>query len=69
MYRGTAESDELGLAVASAAEAILRLDPKEGRALVEHAAKDPTTIAIARPRLTALLTATAPAPKPAEATK
>ena len=68
MYRGTAESDELGLAVASAAEAILRLDPKEGRALVEHAAKDPTTVSIARPRLTALLTATAP-PKPTEATK
>ena len=68
MYRGTAESDELGLAVASAAEAILRLDPKDGRTLVEHASKDPTTVAIARPRLTALLTATAAA-KPAEAAK
>ena len=68
MYRGTAESEEIGLAVASAAEAILRLDPKEGRALVEHAAKDPTTVAIARPRLEALLTATA-ATKPAEPKK
>ena len=35
MYRGTAESDEIGLAVASAGEAILRLDPKDGRALIE----------------------------------
>jgi outer membrane protein assembly factor BamB len=61
MYRGTAESEDLGLAVASAGEAILRLDPKDGRALVEHAAKDPTTVAIARPRLEALLAATKPA--------
>ncbi len=58
MYRGTAESEEMGLAVARAGEAILRLDPKEGRALLEHAAKDPTTVAIARPRLEALLAAT-----------
>jgi outer membrane protein assembly factor BamB len=58
MYRGTAESDDLGLAVASTGEAILRLDPKDGRTLVEHAAKDPTTVAIARPRLEALLAAT-----------
>ena len=67
MYRGTAENDEVGLAVASTAEALLRLDPKDGRALVEHAAKDPTTVAIARTRLEALLTASPdkPADKPA----
>jgi outer membrane protein assembly factor BamB len=58
MYRGTAETDEVGLAVASAGEAILRLDPKDGRALVDHAAKDPTTVPIAKSRLEALLTAT-----------
>jgi hypothetical protein len=57
MYRGTAESDEIGLAVASAAEAMLRLDPKDSRALIDHAAKDPTTVAIARARLEALLAA------------
>ena len=62
MYRGTAETEDIGLAVASAGEAILRLDPKDGRALVERAAKDPTTIASARPRLEALLAATATKP-------
>lgn len=67
MYRGTAETEDIGLAVASAGEAILRLDPKEGRALIEHASKDPTTVAIARPRLEALLAATAA--KPAEPKK
>jgi outer membrane protein assembly factor BamB len=67
MYRSTAESDEIGLAVASAGEAILRLDPKEGRALVEHAVKDPTTVSVARSRLEALLTASPD--KPAEKKK
>jgi outer membrane protein assembly factor BamB len=65
MYRGTAESDEMGIAVASVAEAILRLDPKDGRAMIEHASKDSTTVTIARGRLEALLTAS-PAEKPAE---
>lgn len=67
MYRGTAESDEVGLAVASAAEAILRLDPKDGRVLVEHATKDPTTVAIARARLEALLAASPEKPATPEA--
>lgn len=57
MYRGTAESEEISLAVASAGEAVLRLDPKEGRALVEAASKDPMTSSVARSRLEALLTA------------
>jgi outer membrane protein assembly factor BamB len=64
-YRGTAETEDVGVAVASAGEAILRLDPKDGRALVDHAAKDPTTVPIARARLDALLTAL-PAEKPPE---
>jgi outer membrane protein assembly factor BamB len=64
MYRGTAESDEIGLAVASAAEAMLRLDPKDSRVLVDHAAKDATTVAIARTRLEALLAASPDKPAP-----
>jgi outer membrane protein assembly factor BamB len=58
MYRGTAPSEEVALAVGSVAEAILRLDPKNGRALVDAAAKDPMTTPIARARLEALLAAT-----------
>ena len=70
MYRGSAESDEIGLAVASVGEAILRLDPKDGRALVERAVKDPTTVSVARSRLEALLTASPEksAEKPADKT-
>lgn len=57
MYRATAESEELALAVASVGEALLRIDAKDGRALVEAAAKDPTTVPTAKTRLEALLTA------------
>jgi outer membrane protein assembly factor BamB len=67
MYRGTAESEEVGLAVASVGQAILRLDPKDGRVLVEHAAKDATTVPIARTRLEALLTASPDKPATADA--
>jgi outer membrane protein assembly factor BamB len=62
MYRGTGENEELGHAVASTGEAILRLDPKDGRALIETASKDPMTVASARSRLDALLSASATAP-------
>lgn len=55
--RGTAESDETALAVASAGEALLRIDPKEGRALVTAAAKDPMTHDTTQKRLDALLAA------------
>ena len=69
-YRSTAETEDIALSVASAGEAILRLDPKDGRALVEHAVKDPTTVPAARARLEALLTASpapaAPAAAPAK---
>ena len=67
MYRGTAESEEVGLAVASVGQAILRLDPKDGRVLVDHAAKDATTVAIARTRLDALLIASPDKPAAADA--
>jgi outer membrane protein assembly factor BamB len=70
MYRGGAESEEMALAVASVGQAILRLDPKDGRALVEHAVKDPTTVAVARTRLEALLAASPASPdKPADPKK
>jgi len=58
MYRGSADSEEVALAVASVGEALLRLDAKDGRTVVEAAAKDPMTVAVARARLEALLTAT-----------
>ena len=57
MYRGSAETEEIALAVANVGEALLRLDPKDGRALVDQAAKDPMTVPAARARLDALLTA------------
>lgn len=58
MYRGTAQSDEVALAVGSAAEAMLRIDPKS-RPTVESAAADPATVQVAKERLDALLQATA----------
>ncbi|MDB4940756.1 MAG: hypothetical protein JWP97_290 [Labilithrix sp.] len=64
MYRGTAETEDVSLAVGSAGEALLRLDPKEGRTLVEGAVKDPSTASAVRTRLEAVLAA-APAPPPA----
>ncbi|HEY8073304.1 MAG TPA: PQQ-binding-like beta-propeller repeat protein [Labilithrix sp.] len=63
MYRGTAPSDEVALAVASVGEALLRLDTKDGRAVVESASKDATTVPVAKARLEALLAAS-PAPEP-----
>lgn len=64
LYRASAETEDVALGVASAASAILRLDPKEGRALVEAAAKDPSTNEVVRARLEAMLAAS-PAAKPA----
>lgn len=67
MYRGTAQTDELALAVVSVGAALLRLDPKDGRAMVEEAVKDPGTVETARARLEALL-AGAPVPAGTPAT-
>ncbi len=58
MYRGTAPTEEVALAVGSVGEAILRLDSKGGRSLVEAAVNDPMTNSVARARLEALLAAT-----------
>lgn len=64
MYRGTAGTDEIALAVGSVGEALLRVDGKEGRALVEAASKDPMTVEAARGRLEALLGAAPAAEEP-----
>ncbi len=57
MYRGTAPTDEVGVAVGSIGEAMLRIDPKGSRPIVEAAVKDTMTVPVARARLEALLTA------------
>lgn len=63
MYRGTADNDEVAIAAASIAEAMLRVDPKGSRHMVEAAAHDPMTVSVTRERLNALLTATESATK------
>ncbi len=63
MYRGTAESDEMVYAVGSVGEALLKVGGKDGRALVEAAAKDRMTVEAARGRLDALLSAAPPETK------
>ncbi|MBX3225701.1 MAG: PQQ-binding-like beta-propeller repeat protein [Labilithrix sp.] len=57
MYRGTAASDEVGVAVGSVAEAMLRLDPKGSRPIIEAAAKDAMTKEAPRAKLEQLLSA------------
>lgn len=57
MYRGTADTDELASAVGSVAEAMLRLDAKGSRPIVEHAASDAMTTPLAKERLAQLLAA------------
>jgi outer membrane protein assembly factor BamB len=60
MYRGTSPSDEVSLAAASAAEAVLRVDAKTGQAMVENAMKDSFTNPVTRKRLETVLAATKP---------
>lgn len=55
MYRGTAPADEVAIAVASVGAAMLRIDPKGSRALIESATNDAITVPVARARLTAIL--------------
>ncbi len=55
MYRATAPSDPVALAVGSIGEAMLRVDPKGSRPLVEAAARDAMTVPVARDRLEAAL--------------
>ena len=57
MYRGTAPTDQVAVAVGSIGEAMLRIDPKGSRPIVEAAVKDTMTVPVARARLEALLAA------------
>lgn len=63
MYRGIAPSEEIGLAAASAAEAMIRIDAKANRPVVEAAMKDSVTNDVTKGRLEALLAASAGAEK------
>ena len=68
MYRAAAETEDVGVAVGHVGEALLRIDPKGGRALVESAVKDRMTIEATRGRLQALLSAQPAAEAPPEGT-
>jgi outer membrane protein assembly factor BamB len=68
MYRGTAPTDEVAVAVGFVAEAMLRIDPKGSRPIIEAAAKDTMTVPVVRARLDALLSA-APAAQAEEPKK
>lgn len=67
MYRGAAETEDVGMAVGSVGEALIRIDPKGGRATVEAAVKDRMTVDATRSRLSAHLAAQ-PAPAPSSET-
>jgi outer membrane protein assembly factor BamB len=64
MYRGSAPNDETAAAAASAAEAMLRIDPKSARPIVDAAVKDAMTASAVRSRLETLLAAVKPEGKP-----
>jgi outer membrane protein assembly factor BamB len=69
MYRATAMGDEMPVAVARVAEALMRLDVKSGRTTVEAASKDGMTSGDVRDRLAAMLAAPAqpvPAAQPGQ---
>jgi outer membrane protein assembly factor BamB len=55
MYRANAGNDDLAAAVVSAGQALLAIDDKAGRGLVEWAATEPSTVSYARDRLQALV--------------
>ncbi len=63
MYRATAEDDDMAAAVVNIGQALAATGDKAGRAQIEAAAADPTTVPYARDRLAALLSAD-PAPAP-----
>ena len=62
MYRATAEDDDMAAAVVNIGQALAATGDKAGRAQVEAAAADPTTVPYARDRLGALLSADQPVP-------
>ena len=57
LYRAAVEGEDMAQAVTSVAEAILRLDPKDGRALLVDAAKDQMTSPVLKARFDSLITA------------
>ena len=57
LYRASAETEDMAAAVASVAQTLLKLDPKDGRALLTDAAKDPLTTALVKGKLEAILAA------------
>jgi hypothetical protein len=57
MYRGTSETEDVHTAVGHVGEALVRIDPKGGRATVEAAVKDRMTLEPIRGRLSAILSA------------
>jgi outer membrane protein assembly factor BamB len=61
MYRATADDDDMAAAVVSVGQALMTVGDKPGRAQVESAAADSTTVPYARERLGAILAAP-PAP-------
>lgn len=63
LYRATADEPELVRAVASVAQALLRVGGTEARSLVERAARDPLT----RPEVTRALTPLVASPPPSAA--
>jgi outer membrane protein assembly factor BamB len=60
MYRATADGDDIAAAVVSVGQALMVVDDKGGRAMVEAAAADENTVAYARERLQALASAAKP---------
>ncbi len=67
MYRATAATDEVAAAVVSIGQAVATIDPAAGRAQVEAAARDETTIGYAKDRLPDALKAASPTPTPEKA--
>ncbi len=57
MYRANAADDDLASAVVDVGQALMDVDDKEGRTMVEAAAADATTVPYARDRLEALISA------------
>jgi outer membrane protein assembly factor BamB len=57
LYRAASDSEDMAAATVSVAQAIMKLDPQAGPALVQDAAKDPTTSSALKPKLEAILAA------------
>jgi hypothetical protein len=58
MYRASAANDDIAAAVVSVGQALIALEAKTGRSLVEEAAKDAQTVPTVREHLQALLEGT-----------